>query len=1126
MKAFLLTVFLVITSALNSQNINKLLREVGNSIYSGDYEKALNAALLADSLIQEDYDIESPEYCEFLSQIGLIYSYLDQYDVAITYYQKSLESFRDYTDIEDEPAYISALNGYAAMLVYIERYADAEPLLDEALQIQKDISGEQSGEYALSLSTLGNLQASKGNYSDAESNLLKAIDIWKIKVGEFEGDYANALYSLAELYYDREQYKSALSLYLDVTKKYKKIWGEKDSSYAISLADLGDVYVDLSEFDKALSSYQKAIEIIRVANGEESENYADCIYRLANYHREKGDFSEAEQLYKQALDIQNERGYDNENTLYSLSALYQITGNFSASEKLCLEVLKIDEKSGKGSADYLAAQNLLANHYTLIGSYEKALVLYKDIVEKSRISFGERNPVYATYLDNLANLYRNMGEYKLVEPVALEAMEIKKATFGEFSPEVAYSLQNLADAYEFSGDIEKAEIYCKRIVEIYLKTFGEDNYEYAGSLSALASIYLLDEKYSEAEQLYIKAATIIKKQLGEKHPGYANVLSNMTEILELTGRSDEAEPLWLEINSNLNNQIIRNFSFLAEKEKEQFISSISSSFEEMNSFIHRRKEINPSITTISYDNELALKGIVLQSSKAIRQIALNSNNDELIELYDTYFRKNQLLLKINQMAPDQRWLNSDSLEAVCNDLEKELAGRIRLLNGSQDLSGIGNQLTWLDVQSSLGPKDAAIEFVSFYYNNLEDSKDSSTYYCALVLRPDMIQPAMIFLFKEDELINLLEKTKSPNDQTTASRLYKMPDLTGEQDSDIENTLYKLIWKPIEILFSGVEKIYYSPAGLLNRISFDAIPLDDKSYLSDKYMMVAVSTTRSIVKKLEEGANTSFVKEPVVYGGINYDSDTVTMKSMATRYGTINRSQNVQFLPGEQSRGGGFDYLEGTQQEVLKIKDILDDFNIKTYAITGNDATEESFKALNNLNSPPFIHIATHGFFFPDPSRTNNNLEAKKSSLSGQFKISDNPLLRSGLIFAGANHAWRNQPIPADVEDGILLASEVSQMYLPNTQLVVLSACETGLGDIKGSEGVFGLQRAFKMAGVKYLLISLWQVPDYQTAELMGKFYGYWLSGSLIHESFREAQLFLKNKYPDNPYNWAAFVLIE
>ena len=1125
MRIVFLTIFMLFSSNIYSQSINKLFKSIQKDLNSENYRGALESALIADSIYAEDYGTENSGYSELLSRIGSLYYALQEYPEAEEYFKKSLENFKEYTNIEDEKEYVFTLNEYSGMLVAIERFADAESLINETLELQNSAKGEHSSEYAYSLYTLGYLQLNTGNYKDAESNLKKSINIWKNNGGEDDEDvnnYTHALYSLADLYYAKEEYKNSLPLYIDVSRRYKKEYGEKDSSYAISLADLGDVYTELSDFNAAYSSYQKAIEIIGEVNGLKSEDYADCSFRIASMYREIGDFDKSETYYRQALSIQDENGYNNENTLFGLSALYQIMGNFPASEKLCLEVLRRDEKKGKNSLDYIAAQNLLANHYTLTGSYEKALALYKDIGEKSKIAQGENSSSYAVNRDNLANLYVNMGEYLLAAPEAHKAMEIKIATYGEFSPAVAYSLHNLVDVYKYLGDTVNAENSLRKMSEIYLKSYGENNYEYAGSLSSLALFYLEGNRLNEAEQLYNKAVDIIKKQLGEKHPMYTNIIMDLCEIYEITGRPDEAEILWMKANSNLNNEIVQNFSFMAEKEKEEFIAGIRSGFERMTSFVFRRKEIRPSITTVSYNNELALKGIVLQSSKAMRQIALNSKDEKLINLYDTYFRNKQLLSKLNQIASSQRLMNVDSLESVCTEEEKDLSMRIKLLNGSADLSGIGNQVTWLDVRKALGPKDAAVEFISFSYNNINKLDDSSTYYCALVLRPEMIQPEMVFLFNEIELKELLEKTKSPNDATTALRLYKMPSLKSEE----ENALYKLIWKPIAKLFSGVEKIYYSPAGLLNRISFDAIPADDHSYLSDKYMMIAVTSTKSILNNAKDSYVNKNVNEPVVYGGINYDSDTITMKSAASRYMTDNRSSNIQYLPGDQIRGGSFGFLEGTLQEATKINSILGRLKVNSVEITGSDATEESFKALNNLKSPPFIHIATHGFFFPEPARAVTSLANPGSSSLNQFKGLKNPLARSGLIFAGANHSWNNRPLPAGVEDGILLASEVSEMYLPNTMLVVLSACETALGDIKGAEGVFGLQRAFKMAGVKYLLMSLWQVPDYQTSELMSKFYENWLTGLPIHDSFRNAQSFMKHKYPGDPYNWAAFVLVD
>jgi CHAT domain-containing protein len=345
-------------------------------------------------------------------------------------------------------------------------------------------------------------------------------------------------------------------------------------------------------------------------------------------------------------------------------------------------------------------------------------------------------------------------------------------------------------------------------------------------------------------------------------------------------------------------------------------------------------------------------------------------------------------------------------------------------------------------------------------------------------------------------------------------------------ADIENNLYNLIWKPVEELLKGAETIYYSPVGMLNLISFDAIPCPDNKYLSDRYKMVAVTSTREVIRKNDEIFHSSGNLKAVFYGGINYDSDTSVMKAATSRYLSTESASKSRYMNNDPARGSSFAYLDGTLTEVKEIENILTRNKINTLSFTGDNATEESFKSFNNLNSPALLHIATHGFFFPEPVKMDKESEPKTKKSGSTIRSSDNPLLRAGLIFAGGNHAWKNQPLPQNVEDGILLASEVSEMYLPNTQLVVLSACETGLGEIRGTEGVFGMQRVFKMAGVNYMIISLWQVPDYQTSELMDKFYENWISGEKIHDSFRSAQNFMKEKYHNSPSAWAAFTLVE
>ena len=220
----------------------------------------------------------------------------------------------------------------------------------------------------------------------------------------------------------------------------------------------------------------------------------------------------------------------------------------------------------------------------------------------------------------------------------------------------------------------------------------------------------------------------------------------------------------------------------------------------------------------------------------------------------------------------------------------------------------------------------------------------------------------------------------------------------------------------------------------------------------------------------------------------------------------------------------WNYLKGTLEEVNIIKSIFEKENIKVDIYEGYDATEESFKSLSGVNSPALLHISTHGFFFPEVEK--KNIKPELFNMAGQykFKMSENPLMRSGLILAGANWVWSGGQEIEGVENGILTAYEVSNMNLQNTELVVLSACETGLGEIKGNEGVYGLQRAFKVAGAKTIIMSLWKVPDKETVELMELFYTNWLNGMTKHDAFTNAQKEMRKKYP--PYIWSAFVMME
>jgi CHAT domain-containing protein len=368
---------------------------------------------------------------------------------------------------------------------------------------------------------------------------------------------------------------------------------------------------------------------------------------------------------------------------------------------------------------------------------------------------------------------------------------------------------------------------------------------------------------------------------------------------------------------------------------------------------------------------------------------------------------------------------------------------------------------------------------------------------------------LVNLFERRQLDSLLHSKKSSQGEHRLNTLYS-PD---------NNALYKLIWQPIEKELKGINKVYFAPMDLLEKISFAALPVDSNHLLSDNYHLVQVTSTSSILDP--ETAILLPNTTMTLFGGVQYDADSISMSNAVSRYSAVDSTSG---LPVELLRGGAgeFNYLTQSENEVQSIGDLALKKNYSVTIAKGINANEESFKALTGKHSPNILHLATHGFFFPDPQKMEKTNQPEGV---GVFQESDNPLMRAGLALAGANNAWKGKPLKG-VEDGILTAYEVSNMYLPNTHLVVLSACETGLGDDQGPEGVYGLQRAFKMAGAKNLLMSLWKVDDLSTSEFMQEFYKDLFSTGAIQQSFEQAQNMMKNKYRNQPFKWAAWILVR
>ena len=451
------------------------------------------------------------------------------------------------------------------------------------------------------------------------------------------------------------------------------------------------------------------------------------------------------------------------------------------------------------------------------------------------------------------------------------------------------------------------------------------------------------------------------------------------------------------------------------------------------------------------------------------------------------------------------------------------------------MAGFGEalrQVNWQEVQAALKPGEAAIEFIRFHYHN--PNPTDSTLYAALLVKPGMESPAFISLFEEKQLDALL----APLAEQGSSGINE---LYGGQAGQ---SLHRLLWSPIEPHLAEVKTVYYSPSGLMHRLNMGAIPVADGKILADRHELVCLSSTRQLViAPAYAKAMAGKTSTAVVYGGIQFDMDSTAYPGRSNLQD--DNSSNRRGLSFSQSdstlrlarrslgkgEGDSWQYLKWSEKEADNVQNILAKAGIAAETRKGWQATEESFKQIGSPlqgdknPSPRILHISTHGFFFPDPKETVNR---GPSAVDREpvFKISDHPMIRAGLVLAGGNHAWKTGKPLGNREDGILTAYEISQLDLRNTDLVVLSACETGLGQIEGNEGVYGLQRAFKIAGAKHLVMSLWQVPDYQTQELMTAFYRNMLEKEMpVRQALHAAQNEMRQKRYE-PFYWAGFVLVE
>lgn len=1083
------------------------LNNQANAFYaSGKLKQALPLYVQALSVQKKVYGMLHAEYWVIAKNLANTYFDLKDYPNAAIHFYDCLKIASSLKG-EKSDEYAEALEAAAVVSSNISDLAKAKQYYTALANLKKEKEG-LTASYATIVNVLGLMYLDDADFMKAEEYLREAMEIRKKQSGEQPADYGQSLNNLGALYRKKGSYQEARRFYEEALAIRKKNGGEADREYGQTMNNLAELAQAEGNYALAESLMLKAVDIRKNADGEENEFYALNLNNLAALYSDMGKNEESATIHQQVLTIRKKILGENHpeiaQSLNNLAIACENQGNKAAAEQYYTEALAIRKKIyGDQHPDYAQTLSNLGLLYSATGRYKEAEVALNTAAAIRKKVLGEIHPDYLLTLDNLAALYINTNAYEKAESLLQLVVAGRKKVLGAAHADYGVSLNNLGALYCLTGRFEKGLALYQQVNSIYKKAWGDQHPSYALALQNTAEIYSRINNYKAAEPLFDQAIRIYQKSLGPDHPSLATPLLGLANLQSNLGQFGKAEQLLDSSNRIILRHMQQNFINLGEEEKMQWWEEEANRYQMAPSLLVSNPHPSNWFLQQTFLQQLQLKGYILKDGKKMLEQIRKNGDPALKKILEEWQANKATLARQYSLPAAERLPGLDSIERKASEQEKWLNQQSSLFKtGNMDVS-----LTMDKIRKALQPGEAAIEFIRFAYYH--QGWTDSVMYAAFVMLPGADAPKFILLGEEKELARLLQ-AEGTTSEALIKQLYRGTEIRNRNlQGNKADSLYQLIWKPIQPLLSGIKKIFLAPAGLLNRVAFNALAIDSNRYLIDEYVLHQLSTIGEITEE-KVGTSKKTSEEILLYGGIDFDVSGAKENGNKT---TTNLPEPVQ----RSIRGGRWGSLPGTLEEIKTIQ-LLFEKNRKTVSvIKERAATEESLKQLSG-HSPGILHLATHGFSLPDLAK---NRGFKKGN---QFSMAENPLLRSGVILAGANRVWNGGlPLPGK-EDGIATAYEIAGLDLSNTELVVLSACETALGDIRGTEGVFGLQRAFKLAGVKQMILSLWQVPDRETAELMTLFYTNKLAGKSSSAAFNMAQQVMRKKYP--VYYWAAFTLME
>ena len=954
-----------------------------------------------------------------------------------------------------------------------EQFAEAIATYNRALELCVRLYGPNHEFTGVLNAVTGQLHQQLGQYVEAEKRLARALAVYER--GTARDLISEGINNLAGVKSQLGKYDEALALHRRSVKLFESTFGEGSVEVAVGRSNLATVLDELGQTTEAETLLYKSLKTLEAQRPTQAGQLAGSLNNLAKLYAAQSEMTRAEPLAQRV-------------------------------------VLLAEQQYGPQHFEVAVPLNNLAAMHSQMGQFAKAEQELERAIQLLEAKFGPNHASVAPPLTNLALAKLKLDKKNEVEALYLRALKIKEGTLGKDHPGIATTWEHLCSFYSDERRFDESEAAAQRGLQIRREKFGADHSSVSYSLSVLARLRLIQNQKAAAEDLFIEARTIREAKLSANHPHISETNASLGWIYMSDKRFDLALAAFDKSRRGLPRYIEQTLSVLSEPEQilflkefdqKQYHTALSAAF------VQRTQ---PS-TDLSAAWVLNSKGIA-QQVLAQRALVNRDATNPAVKLIS------EALVAIRKQLASLSLVGAESADDAARrkrieELTRREAEFARQMNAAGGRPVSRGEFVELDrVRRNIADDAALVEIVRFQLHDFVDpvQKKFPERYVAWII------PAV-----GDSQVRLIDLGPAePIDAAIASVREKLTKSleqireSGEQEAEAElrqglQPLAKLVFEPLLEGLGDCQKLYLSPDAGLWLVPWSALPLADGKYAVERFDIRYLISGRDLIPP--EGKAVPPTR-PILMADPNYDLSPTEIQTATQQLfkGRVTGGP-VRATPAGQNRLGQAPRLPGTKTEAKAIQPKIESLaKTEAYLYTDQQALEAVFKSLRH---PQILVLSTHGFFRELPA---------DGAVSAE---SSNPLLRCGLLLAGCNKPA--DVSAADAEDGILTGLEIVGTDLRGTDLVVLSACETGLGEIRSGEGVAGLRQAFQLAGAKSVVATLWQIPDRETARLMTEFFSQLAGGVDRSAALREAQLKIitsrrERNEAAHPFFWAAFTI--